>query len=439
MQAAAPRPVPMSAQASPAGAAVARRRRPSPTRAAMARRMQESKHGVPHFYLAAEAEVSALELDRATRNGGDVRRHLTLTAYIVAAVGRALADLPDANTVWADGELLTYATADVGIAVDAPQGLYAPLLRDAGAKSLDAIARESRALAERARAGTLAADDMTGGAITVSNAGMHNVTWMSPIIAPGQSAILGVASVRQVFRPDPKAGPRCAGKWGSSSLRITACSMACPRSRCSTASSSTCSLRSGWSIRDPGSARDGRPPAVRSVGPARLRHGRRLRAGAGNCPRPRGSRCRSGGERHQRRSRRRDGSRHRGRRRTGRAPAHRRHPQGRRGGPRADRQRRARRPRLRVQQRRHPKDRQAGGSERAGLACGARCRLDRCIPVQPDGGPLHDRAWRRQDRQHRLDCRHGGELGPRLFDGEGRRGSSSPACSPIGGRSTRST
>ncbi len=113
-----------------------------------------------------------------------------------------------------DGESPNYATADVGIAVDAPQGLYAPLLRDAGAKSLDAIARESRALAERARAGTLAADDMTGGAITVSNAGMHNVTWMSPIIAPGQSAILSAWRACGRFRPDPKGRPTLRREMG---------------------------------------------------------------------------------------------------------------------------------------------------------------------------------------------------------------------------------
>jgi pyruvate dehydrogenase E2 component (dihydrolipoamide acetyltransferase) len=183
------------------------RRRPSLMQATMARRLSEVKHGVPHFYLAAEAEVSALEALRVTLNADADRPRVTLTTLIVAAVGRALADIPNANTVWADGELLTYATADVGIAVTAPQGLYVPILRDAGRKSVDRIAAESRELIGRAREGRLTRDDMAGGAFTISNAGMYNVTYMTPIVSPGQSAILGVASVRPVFRPDAEGHP----------------------------------------------------------------------------------------------------------------------------------------------------------------------------------------------------------------------------------------
>ena len=173
----------------------------------MARRLSEVKQGVPHFYLAAEAEVTALIALRGTLNAEAGRPRVTMTTFIVAAVGRALADLPDANTVWMDGELVTFGAADVGVAVNAPQGLYVPVVRDAGRKSIERIAAESRALVERAREGKLTLDEMAGGAFTVSNAGMHNVTYMTPIVNPGQSAVLGVGSVRQVFRPDDEGRP----------------------------------------------------------------------------------------------------------------------------------------------------------------------------------------------------------------------------------------
>ena len=62
-------------------------------------------------------------------------------------------------------------------------------------------------LAERARAGRLLADEMAGGAITVSNAGMHGLSAMTSIIVPGQSMILGVGSVRELFRPDARGQP----------------------------------------------------------------------------------------------------------------------------------------------------------------------------------------------------------------------------------------
>lgn len=192
----------------PASAApAAGRRRPSPTQATMARRLSAVKHGVPHFYLATEVELSALEALRANLNADTTRPRLSITAFIVAAVGRALNDQPSANTVWADDELLSYGSADVGIAVHTAQGLFVPVVRDVGAKPLDRIAREAGELIERTRAGTLSLDDMTGGAITVSNAGMHDVTYITPIVSPGQSAILGVGSVRPVFRPDADGKP----------------------------------------------------------------------------------------------------------------------------------------------------------------------------------------------------------------------------------------
>ena len=193
--------------AAPADFPAATRRKPSVTQATMARRLSEVKQGVPHFYLAAEAEVSALEALRAKLNATAELPRLTLTTFIVAAVGRALADIPAANTVWSDGELVSFAHADVGIAVNAPQGLYVPVIRDAGGTSLLGIAEASQALIARAREGRLTREEMVGGAFTVSNAGMFNVTYLTPIVNPGQSAILGVGSVRGVFRPDAEGRP----------------------------------------------------------------------------------------------------------------------------------------------------------------------------------------------------------------------------------------
>lgn len=81
------------------------------------------------------------------------------------------------------------------------------MLRGGAHLPLDQLAREAAALTERARNGRLTGEDLQGGAITVSNAGMHNVTFMSSIINPGQSSILGVGSVRSVFRPDESGAP----------------------------------------------------------------------------------------------------------------------------------------------------------------------------------------------------------------------------------------
>jgi pyruvate dehydrogenase E2 component (dihydrolipoamide acetyltransferase) len=193
--------------APPDGSPHLHRARVSTARAAMARRVSESKPGIPHFYLTSEAEVSTLE---ALRGEWQVTRGEpppTITHFIVAAVGRSLLEFPEANAVWADGRVASLSDADVGLVVHSNDGLFLPVVRDAGRKSLLEIASDTRDLVARARAGRLVPDEMTGGAIAISNAGMHDVTYLTPIVNPGQSAMLGVGSVRQVFRPDAQGRP----------------------------------------------------------------------------------------------------------------------------------------------------------------------------------------------------------------------------------------
>ena len=183
------------------------RSRPTPTQAAMARRLSAVKQGVPHFYLSTEVEVSALLRLRADLNADASWPKLTLTHFILAAVGRALAAHPGINRVWDEGEIVASASTDVSLAVETGGGLYVPVVRNCGGDSLDRIAAASRAIVDRARIGRLSAAEMEGAAIAVSNAGMHDVTWLTPIINPGQSAILGIGSVRELFRPDAAGNP----------------------------------------------------------------------------------------------------------------------------------------------------------------------------------------------------------------------------------------
>ncbi len=190
------------------------RAKPSAMQAAMARRLAEVKQGVPHFYLSTEIEVSALMALRETLNADATAPRLTLNHFVLAAAGRALRDHPNINRVWSEGELLAFADSDVSMAVETDRGLLVPVIRDAGRRALDAVAADARDLVERARSGRLSAADMTGGAIAVSNAGMHDVTWVTSIINPGQSAILGVGSVRSLFRPDAQGKPELRREMG---------------------------------------------------------------------------------------------------------------------------------------------------------------------------------------------------------------------------------
>lgn len=182
-------------------------RAPSNLERTVAQRLTAAKQQVPHFYLSVEAEVSALMALRAQLNAAQTRQRLTLNHFILAAVGQALEAMPEVNQVWTDEGILSLHSTDVGMAVNTDRGLLVPVLRGVGQQSLGAIAKQAGELTARAQAGRLSNADMHGGAITVSNAGMHDVTYMASIISPGQSMILGVGSIREVFRPDANGQP----------------------------------------------------------------------------------------------------------------------------------------------------------------------------------------------------------------------------------------
>lgn len=211
-------PEPASATVAPvvAQAAPERRwRKASALELAAARKLAESKQTIPHFYLATEIEVRRLQALRAERNAkrGEAGR-ITLTHLIVSAVARALTRHPAVNRVWQDGGFLELEGSEVGVAVHSEQGLLAPVLRGAGEKRLDALVADLDALVARARAMALTPADVGGAALTVSNAGMHDISTMTAIIIPGQSAILGVGTERSVFRPDASGAPRLAREVG---------------------------------------------------------------------------------------------------------------------------------------------------------------------------------------------------------------------------------
>ncbi len=205
-----------AAPPSPAAPAAQERRwrKASPVEFAAARKLVESKQQIPHFYLATEIEVSRLQEMRERWNAGHGHPRVTLTHLLVAAVARAMARHPGANRVWENEGFVELDGVDVGIAVHTERGLLAPVLRRANGKGFEELARDLGALIERARNGSLSREDVGGGAITVSNAGMHDVTWMSSIINPGQAAILGVGAERRTFRPDEHGTPRLAREVG---------------------------------------------------------------------------------------------------------------------------------------------------------------------------------------------------------------------------------
>lgn len=208
---AAPLPTAPNLPRPPAGAT---RRPATGIEKVVARRLTEAKQTIPHFYVLAEADVTRLLALREELNGQSGFTRLSLTHFVVAAVGRALAQMPEVNVVWGDDEVIALPHGDVGVAVDTARGLLVPVVRRADSLSLDAIARAMGEAVERAREGRLEAADLQGGAISVSNVGMFGASHLIPIINPGQSAILGAAAVKPAFRPDGAGAPALVQKLG---------------------------------------------------------------------------------------------------------------------------------------------------------------------------------------------------------------------------------
>lgn len=173
----------------------------------IARRLTQSKQTIPHFYVLASADVTELLDLRLKLNAMETRQRASINHFILAAAGRSLQEMPEFAVLWQDESLVTVATSDVGIAVDAPSGLVVPLLRDAGTMPFGQLVGESLTLVDKARNGGLKPGDLEGGVISVSNIGMFGSTHLVPIINPGQTAILGIGSAKAVFRPDRNGQP----------------------------------------------------------------------------------------------------------------------------------------------------------------------------------------------------------------------------------------
>jgi pyruvate dehydrogenase E2 component (dihydrolipoamide acetyltransferase) len=165
-------------------------------RKTIARRLAESKQTVPHFYLTVDARIDALLALRADLNASLEGRGIRLSVndLLIRALGVALVAEPDANVQFAGDELYRFARVDVSVAVAVDGGLVTPIVRDAGNRSVSAIAIEMRDLAARARDGKLRPEDYQGGTVSLSNLGMYGIREMIPVINPPQALILGIGA-----------------------------------------------------------------------------------------------------------------------------------------------------------------------------------------------------------------------------------------------------
>ncbi|MER3456665.1 MAG: hypothetical protein C4304_07250 [candidate division GAL15 bacterium] len=177
---------------------------PSRMRQAIARVVTQSKQQVPHFYVTTEVDMArALELKDQLREALGEEVRVTVNDLLLKATALALRRHLQLNGhVREDGTFRRYRRVHLGIMVATPDGLIAPVLRDADQLPLPQLAREARRLIEGAHAKRLRQEEYAGATFSVSNLGMYEVTQFAAIINPPQAGILaaGRAQERAVVR-----------------------------------------------------------------------------------------------------------------------------------------------------------------------------------------------------------------------------------------------
>lgn len=162
----------------------------------MADRTTQSWTNVPHFYLLREATAGRL-IDWRERVQQRAGENITYTDLLVKLVGAALHEHPHLNAQWSEKDAAIRQSTDVnvGLAVATADGLVVPVIHQADTLGLRDIAARRSELVERAQAGKLRPDDISGGTFTISNLGMYGIDAFTAIINAPESAILAVGRI----------------------------------------------------------------------------------------------------------------------------------------------------------------------------------------------------------------------------------------------------
>ena len=163
-------------------------------RKTIARRLTESKQQVPHIYLTVDINIDPLLALRAELNGVLASRGIKLSVndMVIKALALALIEVPQCNVQFAGDQLAHFKRSDISVAVSIPNGLITPVIVDAAAASLSAIATRMKELVARAREGKLQPHEYHGGTASLSNLGMFGIKQFEAVINPPQAMIMAV-------------------------------------------------------------------------------------------------------------------------------------------------------------------------------------------------------------------------------------------------------
>ena len=179
-----------------------------------AEHMRRSLDTSAHTLVVIEVDYENVDKVRnKVKNGWKAEEGFSLSylPFIARATIDAIREFPHVNATVGDNELIVHNYVNLGFAVDLSfEGLIVPVVHDADGKRLRAIARELSDLSTRARSKKLAADDISGGTFTITNAGGYGTLITGPIINQPQVCILSTDGIK----PKPVAVPLPDGGYG---------------------------------------------------------------------------------------------------------------------------------------------------------------------------------------------------------------------------------
>lgn len=167
----------------------------SKMRQTIANRMQQSVNEIPHFFTTTSINMSQAMAFRAQCKNDSSLKAISINHLIIKASAYALSKENRVNCSYKDGNLVNPGAINVGVVTAIEDGLLIPVIKNVNQLDLRAVAFETRAAIDRARAGRPSSSDLSGGTFTISNMGMFDVENFTAIISPGQGAILAVSSV----------------------------------------------------------------------------------------------------------------------------------------------------------------------------------------------------------------------------------------------------
>ena len=176
-----------------------RREAMNPTRKVVSKVMTAQHTHIPPVTNFDQVEVSKLVKHRAIFKEVAAKQDIKLTylAYVAKALATTAHKFPEINASvdYDKQEIVYHEHVNLGIAVNAPTGLYVPVIHEAETKSILEIAKEIAELATATREGTLKPQQMQGSTITISNIGSARGSWFTPIINGSDVVILGLGSI----------------------------------------------------------------------------------------------------------------------------------------------------------------------------------------------------------------------------------------------------